>query len=276
MVDEGRLAELWIYPVKACRGIPLQRSAIEPMGLAHDRRWMVVDAGSGRFLTQRETPQLAQVVPIIDGQGITLEVPGAEPLRLPAAGGAPLGVRVWRDEVQAVAPSPPADAALSALLGRAVRLVRFPDGHQRFCDPDHAPAGSHTGFADGFPLLVTTQASLDQLNARLQAAGEVAVPMTRFRPNLVIDGVPAGAEDRARTLHVGGIVVDLVKACDRCVVTTTDQVSGERQGDQPLRMLRTVRRNPRTRGVWFGQNGVPRLTRAQRTELKVGQPCRLL
>jgi hypothetical protein len=273
MTAPPRITGLFVYPIKGCRGIPLTTATLGPMGLAHDRRWMVVDAGSGRFLTQRERPQLARVAATIDGDVLLVEIPGAAALTLPpGSAGESLRVIVWRDEVAALAPSAAADAALSAFLGRAVRLVRFDERERRGCDPDHAPPGAHTGFADGFPLLVTSEGSLAELDDALAEAGHPPVPMRRFRPNVVVGGVPTRAEDAHKALHVGDLVVDLVKPCDRCIVTTTDQDTGERAGDEPLRTLKHIRRNPRTGGVWFGQNGVPRLRDGETVRLAVGDP----
>jgi uncharacterized protein YcbX len=276
----GTIAGLFIYPVKSCAGIALDAADLAVRGLAGDRRWMIV-APEGRFLTQRECPRLATIRPELGagGDGLRLWLAGAGPLELPEAGGGegpPIQVRVWRDTVAATAPSPAADAALSDFLGRAVRLVRFPpDGH-RPCDPAYAPPGSHTAFADGFPLLVTSEGSLEELNAALAEP----VPMGRFRPNLVLAGVPARAEDGHRRLVVlgedGGAELLLVKRCDRCVVTTVDQATGRKTGKEPLATLARLRRNVATGGAWFGQNAVPRLA-AGRTDvrLRVGDACRL-
>ena len=148
---------------------------------------------------------------------------------------------------------------------------------RRPCDPAYAPEGAHTAFADGFPLLVTSEGSLEALNLALEVVGAAPVPMSRFRPNLVLSGAPEGAEDRCRGLLVGEDVrLDLVKPCDRCVVTTIDQASGVRTGPEPLATLGRVRRNPRTKGAWFGQNAVPRLPGGAAARLRVGAACRLV
>ncbi|HEX6015869.1 MAG TPA: MOSC domain-containing protein, partial [Geminicoccaceae bacterium] len=146
----------------------------------------------------------------------------------------------------------------------------------RPCDPAYALAGSHTGFADGFPLLVTNEGSLAELNAALAKAGAEPVPMSRFRPNLVLAGAPAGAEDRCRAVELGGgASLALVKRCDRCVVTTIDQASGRKTGKEPLSTLAHIRRNARTGGAWFGQNAVPLLDGRVAVPLRVGDPCTL-
>jgi uncharacterized protein len=215
----GRIAGLFVYPVKGCAGIALDAAEVTQRGLAHDRRWMLVDR-DGEAVTQREAPRLAMLRAVpLDGL-LRLSLGGEAELAVPIAdAGAPVPAVVWGDRVAALAVDAAADRALSDWLGLAVRLVRFPEGVCRPCDPDHAPPGSHTGFADGFPLLVTSEGSLTALNAALAEP----VPMSRFRPNLVLGDVPAGAEDRCSSiLAEGGLGLDLVKRCDRCVVTTID------------------------------------------------------
>jgi uncharacterized protein len=268
----GRIAGLFVYPVKGCAGIALDVAEVTQRGLAHDRRWMLVDR-DGEAVTQREAPRLAtlRAVPV-DGR-LHLSLGGAGELALPIADeGLPVPAVVWGDRIAALAVDVAADRALSDWLGLAVRLVRFPEAAIRPCDLDHAPPGSHTGFADGFPLLVTSEGSLEALNMALAEP----VPMSRFRPNLVLAEVPAGAEDRCGSiLTEGGLGLDLVKTCDRCVVTTIDQDRGVKTGKEPLATLARLRRNPRTGGAWFGQNAVPRLARGESARLRLGESCTL-
>jgi uncharacterized protein YcbX len=277
MTSQGRIAGLFVYPVKGCAGVALEEATLTSRGLVGDRRWMIVGAG-GRFQSQRELPKLARVraglgdgmLRLRLGEEAALEVADADR-------GEPLAVEVWRDRVEALAPDPAADRALSAWLGRAVRLVRFPDGARRPCDPTYAPPGSHTAFADGFPLLVTSEGSLDELNGALAAVGAAPVPMERFRPNLVLEGVPARAEDgNGAVLLEGGVRLTLVKRCDRCVVTTIDQRSGEKTGKEPLATLARIRRNVPTGGAWFGQNAVPLLPGDEPVRLRMGDRCTLV
>lgn len=272
MSDGPHIASLAIYPVKSCRGIFLDEVVLTARGLRHDRRWMIVD-DARRFRTQRELPQLATLRTAIDGDHLRLGF-GAEEAALPLddESGEPMTVTVWRDEVEAVRPAPAVDDLLSRWIGRPVHLVRFPERTVRPCDPTFAAKDAHTAFADGFPLLVTTMGSLAELNDALQERGAEPVPMARFRPNLVVAGVPARTEDRHRRLELlGGAALDLVKPCDRCVVTTTDQLTGERHEREPIATLGRIRRNPRTRGVWFGQNAVPVLPHGEAV-LRAGQP----
>jgi hypothetical protein len=261
------LAQLLVYPVKSCRGLALDSAAVERRGLAHDRRWMIVDE-QHRFLTGRQLPQLVTLRAEPRDDGLLLHAPGREPLAVRAPNGEDTRARVtvWDDGVDALGAGAAADAWLSDWLGRRVHLVHMDGAGQRAVDPDYARTGDETSFADGFPLLLISQAALDALNARLAAP----IPMTRFRPNLVVDGVTAHAEDGWRRIRVGTIEFEVVKPCTRCVFTTVD---GERgvfdPSGEPLRTLKGYRRTPR--GVTFGQNLIPRgsgmLHRGDRIEL---------
>lgn len=253
----ARITALWIYPVKAGRGLARAEAELGPLGLALDRRWAIVRP-DGRALTQREEPRLARLVPRLEPDRLVLSLDGAE-LALPLDdSGEPLVATVWGDRIEVVAPDPAADRALSDCLGRAVRIVRFPETTVRPCDPAFAPPGSRTAFADGFPLLVTSLTSLAALNAAIVSGGGTPVGMERFRPNLVLDGLPAWAEDRGGSLRLEeGALLRLVKPCARCIVTTTDQASGERLGPEPLRSLRALGRDLAGEGPCFGQNAVP-------------------
>lgn len=277
MPQAARITGLFVYPVKGCQGTALEEAVLGARGLAFDRHWMIVDP-AGRFLTQRELPRLAAIRPHLSDEALGLDLAGARRLELPLrAEGSRITVRVWSDTLPALAVAAEADEALSRFLGRPVRLIRFDESQRRVCDEAYAPAGAHTAFADGFPLLVANEGSLAALNAALAEQGAPPVPMSRFRPNLVLGDAPAGAEDRYPGLLVGDAVrLDLVKPCDRCVVTTIDQASGRSMGQEPIRTLARIRRNPRTRGVWFGQNAVPRLADGATAVLRMGDVCRLI
>ncbi len=270
----GTVAGIFVYPIEGGRGIALHKARLEPPGLAFDRRWMLVRP-DGRFLTQREEPRIARLVPRLEPDRLVLGLDGFE-LALPLEDrGEPLEVGVWRDRVRVVAPDPEADRALSRVLGREVRIVRFPETIVRACDPTVAPPGSRTAFSDGFPLLVTASASLAALNAAIVAGGGSAVPRARFRPNLVLEGVPAWAEDRAGHVRLAsGAALRLVKPCARCIVTTTDQESGERLGPEPIRTLRALGRDFLGEGPCFGVNAVPVLPTGP-VALYLGEPVRL-
>ena len=248
----ARIASLFVYPVKGCRGVALPSATLTERGLEYDREWMVVDS-VGQFATQRTEPRLALLEPRIDAGSLTISAPGAEMLRIEldhqgAAGPA----TVWRDTVPAIDQGYEAAAWLSARLGGEYRLVRFDREARRRCNPQFAgDSGAHIAFADGYPVLVLSHASLDDLNARLATP----LPVNRFRPNLLLSGVEAYDEDHIDLLATGEVRLKLVKPCTRCQVTTTDQTTLER-GLEPLRTLAGYRHNAVLDGVVFGVNAI--------------------
>ena len=247
------LAGLYVYPIKSCRGTALGRALLTNAGLQHDREWMVV-SDNGRFLTQRDTPRLALVVPRLGTEQLTLEAPGQAPLEIPLdAGGDRRTVTVWRDQCAALDAGPAAAQWFSEFLGRPAHLVRFaPDGRRPTDAAWSQGLHGETRFTDGFPLLVLSRASLDDLNARLPAP----LPLDRFRPNLLLDGSEPYVEDRLASLSCGRVELRLVKPCTRCAITTTDQATATVTGEEPLRTLRTYRWDAQLRGVTFGQNAI--------------------
>jgi hypothetical protein len=256
-----RIESLHVYPVKGCRGIALETATIATTGLvaagAGDREWMVVDP-AGRFVTQREYPQLALVETRVDDGFLTLSARGVPSLELPLRGAerAARDVVVWRSAVRAFDAGDDAARWLSARLRAGVRLVRFDRALARPCNPDYAgDSGAHTLFADGYPTLVIGAASLADLNARLAAQGGLPLPMNRFRPNVVLAGLPPYDEDHVATMTVGDVVLRCVKPCTRCQVTTTNQDTAD-VGVEPLRTLAGYRMNESSGGVTFGMNAV--------------------
>jgi hypothetical protein len=251
-----RVAGLWLYPVKSLGGIAVDAARVGDLGLAGDRRWMLVD-GTGRALTQREHAALARFATALDGDTVHVTGPdGATVSFAPPAVGTPrMRVHVFGDTLDA-APAPAAVSAWFALrLGMACTLVHLPNDVVRPVDPAYAGPGDRTAFSDGYPVLVATQASLNDLNARLAADGEPPVPIGRFRPNLLVDGGAPWAEDDWRTVQAGEVALELVKPCARCVVTTIDPVTATR-GYEPLRTLAAFRRHGGK--VLFAQNAVVR------------------
>jgi uncharacterized protein YcbX len=263
------ITALDVYPVKGCRGIGLARAAVTVRGLVvpagghgdghgpGDREWMIVD-GAGRFVTQREHPRLALIETALAGGALRLSSPGLTPLAIPLApaAGVTREVVVWRSSVPAHDAGAVAADWLSAFLGVAVRLVRFDPAHERRCNPDYAGAsGAHTAFADGYPVLVIGEASLADLNARLAARAAPALPMNRFRPNVVLAGLDAYDEDHLDTIAADGVVLKLVKPCTRCQITTTDQDRATR-GSEPLATLAGYRNDVTQGGVTFGMNAI--------------------
>lgn len=259
------LSSLHVYPVKACGGLSPAEWPVDDFGLRNDRRWMVVDL-AGRFVTQREAPRLALIRPALETGGLVLRAPGMPELRLPLvpATRERVPVQVWRDATEAVPVSPEAAQWLSRYLGALVRLVWMPDDVVRPTDPAYAD-GYRVSFADGFGFLLVSEASLADLNRRLEAP----LPMNRFRPNLVVSGTEPFAEDGWREIRIGGLQLRLVKPCGRCVVTTTDQETAER-GREPLRTLATFRE--REQKLMFGMNGVHRGT----GRLAMGMPVEVV
>lgn len=272
------LTSLTIYPIKSCAGIALEQAEITSLGLAgggvRDREWMLVDV-DGNLLTQREIPAMALVVPRVAGATLAVDAPGLSTLHIPIALGAlaqaqTLDVRVWDDFVLAYDCGSEAAAWFSGFLGTACRPVRF-HPHARRLASSKWTAGREvpTLFADGFPMLVTSVASLADLNQRLLAQGRAALPMNRFRPNLVIDGVEAFEEDYAATIQIGVACLQPVKPCARCPMPSVDQITGK-FGPDPLDILQSYRANPLVDGgITFGMNAI--LIDGENTMLRVGQ-----
>ena len=284
----ARIASLHIYPIKSCAAIDLAESPIDRAGLAGDRRWMILTR-QGQFMTQRQWPAMALIRPAITADSLELRAPGMPALSI-ALDGSQLGaavrpVTVWKDTVPARQESPEAAAWLSEVLGEDCLLVKIDVQAQRparaewvdrwrAAHPDLAAAfdGDHVfGFADGFPLLITNQASLDELNQRLAAQGHPAVPMNRFRPNIVIQGEwEAYDEDHTALVSAGGVGMALVKPCTRCPMPNIDQQTAQRY-DEPGRTLATYRKFDI--GVVFGQNAI--VSAAPGARLRVGDPVQI-
>lgn len=268
------LSALHIYPVKSVQGPAPGEAAVEPWGLAGDRRWMLVDSG-GRGVTQREYPRMALIHarPLGDG-GIALSAPGMDPLTVAVP--EPVTsttVRLFDHQVDTVMAAPEAGVWFGEFLGVQVRLTHLDDpARRRPLDPASALPGETVSLADGYPLLLVTTASLDALNeavARGDDPGEGPLPMNRFRPNVVVSGTAPWAEDDWRRIRIGEVSFRVVKPCARCVITTIEQSSGER-GREPLRTLAARRRFGG--GLMFGQNLVPE----SRGTLRLGDSLRVV
>ncbi|MFO0983622.1 MAG: MOSC domain-containing protein [Planctomycetota bacterium] len=261
-----QLESLHIYAVKSAAGINAARWPVDEFRTVPRRRFVVVDEG-GMFRTQRHHPRLALLRTTLGDAAITLAAPGMQPLSLPLdpAGGRAALVTVWNDTCEARLCEHAADDWLSRFLGVPSRLAYMPATTLRPLDPERAPPGRRVSFADAYPFLLIGAASLMDLNRRLAAA----LPMNRFRPNLVIAGSAPYAEDSWHRIRIGTLEFDVVKPCARCVITTTDQDTAER-GVEPLRTLGQYRRFGDD--VWFGQNLVHHGT----GELRVGDPVTVL
>lgn len=245
------VTQLYVYPVKSCAGTALESAEIGPRGIAHDREFMVIDP-AGDFLTQREVPRLALIQPRLEEGGVSLAAPNMPTLRVHKRAGATRPVSIWADRVTADDQGDEVADWLSTYLGQPCRLVGSSDQGVRPVSARYAVGpNDQVSFADGYPVLIVSEESLDDLNARL----ETPLPMNRFRPSIVVGGwgVPFG-EDTWSEVTIGDVRARLVKACARCVITTTDQATAERAAE-PLVTLARYRRI--SRGVIFGQNAIP-------------------
>lgn len=259
------LTGLHLYPIKSCAALSPSQAMVEPRGLAHDRRWMIVDA-QGRFVTGREVPRLVLIRAEPGPQGLRLRAPGMPEIVVgwPPPSAPRMPVTVWKSTVEAQLSGLDVDVWVSRFLQYDARLVHMDARSYRPIDSQRAHSGDEVSFADAYPLLLISQASLAGLNARLANP----LPMLRFRPNLVIDGVPEHAEDGWRRMRIGGIEFELVKPCTRCGFTTVMPETGTLDpSGEPLRTLAKYRR--REKGVIFGQNLIARGTGRLRVGDKV-------
>jgi uncharacterized protein len=266
--DMSTLTALYRYPVKSCAAESLSHAEVEPLGLAFDRRWMLVDSQTGRCITGREAGQLVLLRTRILANQLWLECPGFADLR-PVFNGPRRDVQVWDSTVNAAIADMDCNGLLSAWLQRSVQLVYFDSLSTRALDPKYAQPGDETAFSDGFPLLLISQVSLDHLNSKLPQA----LPMTRFRPNLVVTGkFAAHEEDTWQRIRIGEAQFDLVKPCIRCVFTTVMPDSGQRDpSGEPLKTLAQYRRSPK--GISFGMNVI---CRTPRVKVNVGDAVQVL
>lgn len=246
-----RLSGLFIYPVKSLGGISLLESKVESRGLQYDRRWLVVDE-NGVFLTQRQLPQMATIETRIDTNELILSARN-DNFRVPLETEGPNAeVRIWNDVVSAIEIQNGVEKFLSDVLGHKCRLVWMPDSSERKVEENCAKNGEITSFSDGFPFLVLGQSSLDDLNLRL----DEPFPANRFRTNFLFSGGEAFAEDFWTRFRIGEVEFEILKPCSRCVITTIDQKSGDKEGKEPLKTLASYR--ARDGQVYFAQNAVAR------------------
>jgi uncharacterized protein YcbX len=262
------LSEIWVYPVKSLGGIRLTKALTEERGLQYDRRWMIIDE-ENVFITQRAHLKMAliDVALLDDGLKIFLRADPADFVLVPyePVTALPVTVQVWDDATEALTVSDEADSWLSRQLDMKLRLVAMPDSTERKADPRYARHNENVSFADGFPYLVISQASLDDLNGRLAEP----IEMRRFRPNFVISGTEPFAEDQWKHIAIGNLRFEVVKPCARCVLTTINPETAEK-GAEPLKTLATYRRNGNK--ILFGQN----VTVRDFGELKVGDRITVL
>ena len=261
------LGKIVVYPLKSGAGQSLSVASVAGRGLAGDRSWMLVDR-DGRFVSGREWPALVRVQVEADGPRARFALDGFGHQEVEVAGEAPRReVEVWGSRMSAADGGDAAAAWFSAAFGQPLRLVHADAAMLRPLDPAYAQPGDETAFADGYPLLLLSRSACAELSAR---AGR-DLGWQRFRPNLLIDGVPAHAEDGWGRVRIGDIEFDVVKPCVRCVFTTVDPDRGEREADgEPLRTLKDYRRG--AKGITFGQNLIAR----GRGTIRLGDPVVVL
>ncbi|MDR5736524.1 MULTISPECIES: MOSC N-terminal beta barrel domain-containing protein [unclassified Caballeronia] len=261
--------ELFVYPIKSCAGIAVQRATLLETGLEYDRNWMVTDA-SGGMITQRTHPRMALITTAIDGEYLRIGAPGMPTLRTPLdaralSGADRMKATVWRDTVEALDTGRESSQWFGDFLGVPAKLARFaPEARRAVDEKWTAPLSAETRFADGFPLLVLGQASLDDLNARLAGNGAPAVSADRFRPNVVVGGLDAFEEDYVGDMTIratnGDVRLRLVKLCTRCPVPTIDQLTGAPNPawpHEPLDTMSTFRASEQHGGkLTFGKNAI--------------------
>jgi uncharacterized protein YcbX len=244
------LAGITLYPVKSVAGVPVDTAEVQPAGLAGDRRWMLVGP-DGRFVTGRQLPELVRIRLEVAPDG-TLTLPDGRTVS-PVASARARRVTIWRDSVAALEPDPQASAWFSEQLGRPLQLVCGDPAEPRPVRGPGAVADDVVSFADGYPVLLISEASLADLSARVGRP----IEMARFRPNLVVAGGTAFQEDGWSQVQIGAVRFAVAKTCTRCVFTTVDPVTGERSADgEPLTTLKSYRRSGE--GVIFGMNLIPR------------------
>jgi hypothetical protein len=268
------LSEIWVYPIKSLGGIALQEALVQPRGLQYDRRWMLADPETGRFVSQRDIPAMATLGTAIEPPHLQIFVKNnpSEHLLIPLdtpPDTPPRQVEVWGDRFEALPYPAPVNAWFSEQLGRPLLLAYMPDAADRPVDARYAPPGQQVSCADGYPYLVIGQATLDGLNNRLAEP----LPINRFRPNFVFTGGTAHDEDHWADFSIGPVHFRGIKPCARCIIPTIDQDSGAR-ANEPLTTLATYRKSDNK--ILFGQNviwlGTPEQARvACGMQIKLGQ-----
>ncbi len=272
------LSAITLYPIKSCAGLSLQEVTVTSLGLMteqiYDREWMVVDV-NGACLTQREHPRMALIQPTLNATTLELRAPGMLrleiPLGLPDPATAPsLSTKIWEDTVLAYDCDALTAEWFTKALGVPCRLVRFHANAERPVSTKWTDGvQATTMFSDGYPVLVASTASLDDLNQKLVAAGRQALPMNRFRPNLVIDGIDAFEEDYADSYQLGEVTLKPVKPCPRCPMPSIDQATGE-IGPDPMDIMQSYRAKPEVEGaLCFGMNAI--LIAGENQRVRVGQ-----
>lgn len=259
------LSQLAIYPIKSTAQISLKQASMGPFGLDMDRRWMLVDK-NGVMLTQRKHARMCLIISSLHDEILKVTAPDMQPLSIEYTNlSSQLLATVWKDTCTAFDCGEEAAKWFSDFLQTDARLVYFPDNEQRQVDLNYASQGDYTAFSDGFPYLLIGQASLDNLNSRL----DTPVEMKRFRPNLVVNGTEAFAEDRWKKIRIGDITFNIVKPCSRCVIPSIDPETAQKSAE-PVKTLASYRM--RENKIFFGQNVIAK----DMGKLEVGMPVEVI
>jgi len=289
-----QISELNIYPVKSLKGIALTDAVVEKRGLRYDRRWMLTDP-DGMFFTQRDVPKMAAVTVAVDWNGLTVSADGVGSIHVPQEPdqGTRQQVTVWQSDVDGLVYNGPVSEWFSDVLSKKCQLVLMPDTSERHVSERFDTGDDIVSFADGYPLLLIGEGSLDELNERIMNRKEETVdedvrvpyPMNRFRPNLVVKGSEPFAEDTWARIKVGEAIFRVAKPCARCVMTTVDQTRGEFDGKDPLKTMATFRMakdafpttyesfDQKPNAVLFGENLIPENPGAI---VRLGDPVEIL
>lgn len=268
------ISQLWIYPIKSLSGISLDTVLLEKRGFQYDRRWMLVD-NEKRFITQRQYPKMTLIEPELADFGLAIRAPDMPVLIIPYPDPQielydEVEVTCWDDQISAHHINTAIDNWFSEFLGIDCQLVYMPDKSLRAVDPDYAQAGDIASFSDGFPNLIISEASLDDLNSRM----DIDLTMNRFRPNIVISGCEPYAEDGLGHFKIEQIDFYAVKPCSRCVITTINPVTGKKEGREPLHTLSQFRK--KNNKVFFGQNLLHQLNPINDNHLQVGNKVTII
>ena len=270
----GRIAQLFIHPIKSCAGIEVSEALLTPTGLKYDRHWMLVN-NAGHFLTQREFPKMALIKPSLTDTHLIIDAPGMSAFQVPLdETGDLLTVQVWKSAVTAFDMGEVANAWFSQVMGMSVKLVRFNADEPRACSTKWTgDVQATTEFADGYPLLVTTRSAIDELNQKLVDRDFAAVDQRRFRPNIVLDGLPAHDEDLLEIIYIEAdepVQIKNVKPCSRCPIPSIDPDTAVYQPEAVGDTIQSYRQDARVNGeVTFGMNAI--VLQGAGQMLRVGQ-----
>ena len=252
------IAQLFIHPIKSCAGVEVREVLLTPTGLQYDRHWLLVDA-AGRFVTQRELARMVLIQPSIDATDLIVNAPNMSEFKIALdARGDEVSVQIWDDVVSAFDLGDAAGAWFSEFLGQTVRLVRFNPDKPRLCSTKWSGGvQADTQFADGYPILVTTTAAVDELNQKLNDKHFAPVNQTRFRPNIVLADLPAHDEDLLDVLHIDEAQLKICKPCERCPIPSIDPATAVYQPEAVSDTIQTYRADARLDGaITFGMNAI--------------------